>query len=180
VEDFQDEIIEYIAKYGLSRLLIKASQINEDIVKPGTASSGILAVIHTFLAGLSISTDMVIVDPYFFPTRPDPTYHQLAFDAIKPVLSALTSLKVVTQQNSDASVIAAFRALLAQAVPSTVFTHFVSSSFHDRFWINPLNSTGFITGTSLNGLGRKYALIDRMQDRDVIDIVDALKNENVL
>jgi len=45
-----------------------------------------------------------------------------------------------------------------------------SDVFHDRFWIAD-EVRGVFVGTSLNGIGRRYAIIDYLQQRDVVDIV---------
>lgn len=126
-------------------------------------------------------TDMVIVDPYFFASTSDTSYPQLIHDALKPVLATLRSLKVVTLPNKvDQSLLVQVNTLISQTAPSIAMTHATSRSFHDRFWINPNKGTGFICGTSLNGLGKKYTLIERMQSEDVADVSVALKNEGVL
>jgi hypothetical protein len=38
----------------------------------------------------------------------------------------------------------------------------------------------FLDGSSLNGLGKKYALVDHLQSSDVTDVLAALKCENLL
>ena len=46
--------------------------------------------------------------------------------------------------------------------------------FHDRFWIAN-ECCGFIAGTSLNGIGKKYSSINIMDKDDVINIVKLLQ-----
>jgi hypothetical protein len=55
----------------------------------------------------------------------------------------------------------------------------VSEKFHDRFWLAD-GARGLVVGTSLNGLGKRYALVDFMQPSDVRDVVQALKTEGFL
>jgi len=38
----------------------------------------------------------------------------------------------------------------------------------------------FLDGSSLNGLGKKYPLVDHLQSSDVTDVLAALKCENLL
>lgn len=50
-----------------------------------------------------------------------------------------------------------------------------TEEFHDRFWIaNECN--GFTPGTSLNGVGKKYASINFMDKEDVKNIIDIVNS----
>ncbi|OOE39103.1 hypothetical protein BZG06_15875, partial [Salinivibrio kushneri] len=51
----------------------------------------------------------------------------------------------------------------------------ITNDFHDRFWINPVNQKGLIVGTSINGIGKKISLVDKLQDQDVEVILNELK-----
>ena len=51
-----------------------------------------------------------------------------------------------------------------------------SNAFHDRFMLADGQRGAFI-GTSLNGIGRKYALIDYMRDEDAQEIYAAYQAE---
>lgn len=48
-----------------------------------------------------------------------------------------------------------------------------SDLFHDRFWIS--NLSGFVCGTSLNGLSKRTSIIQRLDPLDYIDIYKILK-----
>ena len=69
---------------------------------------------------------------------------------------------------------------LSAVAPSLSVKLKTSDAFHDRFWIDPLAAKGFITGTSLNGLGKRYALVDHLQQTDAADVIAALRNEGLL
>ena len=47
--------------------------------------------------------------------------------------------------------------------------------FHDRFWVGIDNRKGVVLGTSLNGIGKKIALVDILKKSDVDAIIDELK-----
>jgi hypothetical protein len=51
--------------------------------------------------------------------------------------------------------------------------------FHDRFWIffggDTTNCCGLIVGTSLNGLGKKYALIENLSYEDALTIMEDIE-----
>lgn len=52
-----------------------------------------------------------------------------------------------------------------------------SDAFHDRFWIANGNK-GFISGTSLNGVGKRYSLIEILSEEDVTSIMDIVNKNN--
>lgn len=54
-----------------------------------------------------------------------------------------------------------------------------TDDFHDRFWICN-RKRGFSTGTSLNGIGKKYCVIQELESEDVYDIVKHLKDMQLL
>ena len=49
------------------------------------------------------------------------------------------------------------------------------NEFHDRFWVGIDNRKGVVLGTSLNGIGKKIALVDILKESDVDAIIDELK-----
>jgi hypothetical protein len=55
----------------------------------------------------------------------------------------------------------------------------MTDDFHDRFWIAD-KAKGLFVGTSLNGIGKKYALVDVMRDEDTATIVKELRRVNLL
>jgi hypothetical protein len=58
--------------------------------------------------------------------------------------------------------------------PHISVEHSKSKYFHDRFWIAD-DLRGIFVGTSLNGLGKKYALVDNIRDSDTNSIVEELR-----
>jgi hypothetical protein len=64
--------------------------------------------------------------------------------------------------------------------PGLSVAHRTSNTFHDRFWIDPISTKGFLCGTSLNGLGKRYALVDHLEPTDAADVLTALRNESLL
>ena len=55
----------------------------------------------------------------------------------------------------------------------------MTNDFHDRFCIADEVKALFI-GTSLNGIGRKYALADFMEDEDTATIVKELRRASLI
>jgi len=178
VASFAPEFFAYIVEHGLTSLLRRQSLL-EALVAPGTSITVAQTLLHGFLGALAVTTDLVIVDPYFFAST-DSNYPQVVEQILQPVLSGLRNLTIVTNSGAKPTAVSEVTRLLKASEPQLSLVHKISGTFHDRFWINPVSATGFVTGTSLNGLGKKYALVDRLQPSDVADVVAALKGEGLL
>jgi len=64
--------------------------------------------------------------------------------------------------------------------PTIYIVHKISSNYHDRYWISGNREKGLIMGTSLNGLGNKFASVDRINISDVREIVPELIGDSIL
>ena len=69
---------------------------------------------------------------------------------------------------------------LGALTPSITLQHSICNRYHDRFWITSTRSEGLVVGTSLNGLGKRYALVDKLAADDVHSIVSSLSQEGVI
>jgi hypothetical protein len=180
VDSFRPEFVDYIAKYGLSALF-RREPLTEVLVAPGTSSSAVQSLLQAFLGALSVTTDLVVVDPYFFAPTTDTSYPALIEQVLHPVLATLRTLTVITLPNKvDAKLVTDVTAALVVGAPGLSVAHRTSNTFHDRFWIDPISTKGFLCGTSLNGLGKRYALVDHLEPTDAADVLTALRNESLL
>jgi hypothetical protein len=180
IDSFRDEFIKYIEQHGLSALM-RRETLTEALVAPGTTSSTIELLLQGFLKALSVGTELVIVDPYFFAKTTDASYPNLIQNVLLPVLPRLRTLTVITLPNKvDTALVANISHALTLHAPNLSVFHKTTTTFHDRFWINPVSSTGFICGSSLNGLGKKYALVDHLQQSDAKDVINALRKQGLL
>lgn len=180
VDSFRPEFVDYIVKYGLSALLTR-EPLTEALVAPGTSSAAVQSLLQAFLSVLTVTTDLVVIDPYFFAHTADKSYPVLIEQVFRPVLANLKTLTVVTCPNRvDAKLVAAVTAALMVNAPSLSVVHKTSTAFHDRFWIDPISTKGFLCGSSLNGLGKKYAMVDHLEPTDAADVLSALRRENLM
>lgn len=180
IHSFRPDFIDYIAKHGLTSLVTQEVVV-EAIVAPGSMPSAIETLLKSFLGALTVTTDLVIVDPYFFAPTKDVGYPALIENILSPVLSGLQTLTIITlPRKVDSTLVSAVESALLSSAPNLKLVRKTTNSFHDRFWINPLSKNGFVSGTSLNGLGKKYALVDKLQFSDANDVINALKNENLI
>lgn len=179
IDGFAPEFLEYLVQHGLTSFL-RRRPLTEALVARGTTAADVQTLLQAFLATLSVTTDLVIVDPYFFASS-DIGYPQLVEQVLRPVLAGLRNLTIVTLVNSvNAVTLSNITTLLNASAPHLSLVHKTSNAFHDRFWIDPVAGKGFITGTSLNGLGSKYALVDHLESSDAADVLTALRSEGLL
>lgn len=181
VISFKDEIEEYILKNGFSSL-INTQPLLEHIVPPGETSAGIINVMHRYLDSIQVDEELIIVDPYFFAkTSEVESYSNIIKKILKKYQSKLEKIRIVTLPNKvDFEVKNNIKKNIKELNESIDIVHVKSGKFHDRFWISNNRSKGVITGTSINGLGKRYALVDRIDDFDVKSIINGLKTENLL
>lgn len=180
IDSFKPEFIEYIVKHGYSAL-IRRGPLLEYLVPPGTSPGDISNLIASYLSGISVKDELVIVDPYFYAATKDSSYPGTVASVLSTVLPSLKKITVVTLPNKvDSSVKASIDASLRGSNKGIVITSVTSTEFHDRFWLNPSNGRGFLTGTSLNGLGKRYALIDYLIDTDAANVIAVLQKNGLL
>ncbi|MCH8686089.1 hypothetical protein [Pedomonas mirosovicensis] len=170
---FRDEIAEYITQHGLASLY-KYSTLTEDVTSPSLSVDDIEKLVAKFVTLLNGAKRILIIDPYFYASSSSVNVADLFKNLLGHASSELEEVIFVTngkKVDARADIHAAVKAL----VPDCEITEFVTDDFHDRYWIDPDSDKGFVMGTSLNGLGRKVALVDRLQGSDVVDIVSLAK-----
>ncbi|TXD43109.1 hypothetical protein TR80_009650 [Xanthomonas campestris] len=171
VDEFRDEFVDYIAENGISSLIAR-TMVMEDITSSSMSADDIELIISKFIDKLGPLKRLLIIDPYFYSASP--TSHQLLERLLAPHAAELIEITVI-YDNASATNATNMRSAIKAAAPKSTTNEIQSKAFHDRFWINPDCSRGLVMGTSLNGIGKKIALVDRLQDSDVADIVTLAK-----
>ncbi|MEI6852009.1 MAG: hypothetical protein WCL06_04165 [Bacteroidota bacterium] len=180
VYSFKDEIVEYLLEHGFSSL-ISSGLILEQIVAKGTPVNKIIPLIQSYLDRVNIDKELIIVDPYFFAKQRTPGYVNFIDQVLDKYIPTIEDLIIVTNSYAiDATVKSAIISTLKGKKPSLNIIHKQNDDFHDRFWISGAREKGLVMGTSMNGLGNKIALIDRLNTSDVRDIITELKNNGLL
>jgi hypothetical protein len=180
VYSYKDEIVDHILKHGLSSL-IESELILEHLVVKGESINNIIGVLHLYLDKVGIDNELIIVDPYFFATTRDANYATTVQQVISKYLTTVDTLRIITLPNKvDSTLKTSIENTLKTAKPTLSIIHNTSNNYHDRFWISNNREKGIITGTSLNGLGNKYALIDRLNITDVRSIIGVLTTDGLI
>lgn len=120
----------------------------------------------------SENLELIVIDPYLFATS-NKNYCKLLSDIFN--LSKANSILIITSQNNYHQTSFDNIDKLTNISLNVVY----SNDFHDRFWISN-RSKGFLTGTSLNGIGKRFSVIQMIEIDDVQDIVSELINLNLI
>ncbi len=141
----------------------------------------LVKVLSNYLQALSPSKDLTIVDPYFFPANlPDSEAYLDTFREIFGlVIPKVAMVRFITKPDHDRALYKHVKSVLVDLNPEINVIHKMTNDFHDRFWIAD-EMKGLFIGTSLNGIGRKYALADFMKDEDTAAIVKELRQASLI
>lgn len=174
---FRDEITSYIIEHGFSSLYDGSSAM-EAITSPSITINEIERVVGQFVSALDGARRILIIDPYFYAGAAEANVADTFRNLLAYASSALKQIIVVTngKDKGKADIHAAVRTL----IPGCNIVDHVRSEFHDRFWLDPDSGKGLVMGTSLNGLGKKVALVDRLQGDDVAEIIRLTRAAGVL
>lgn len=135
----------------------------------------IKTIIQKHLDNVITSNRLIIVDRYIFPKNADRSYGEYLMDILRKYLPELAEIVFITSadQHNSAMMSYIYNAIKIINPDITIDFRF-TDIFHDRFWISNYNGKGLILGSSLNGYGKKYALIDYLNIPDVREIISEL------
>jgi hypothetical protein len=140
---------------------------------------GIVSLLTNMISRLAPTQDFVIVDRYLLPKNKPTDYLNTLVSLLGPMSQTVSQITLVTDKKHDAQLLTDLVAQLSPPGSKCQIAHRTSEAFHDRFWIAD-RQRGLFIGTSLNGIGARYALADYMDDNDVHEIVSALVAEGLL
>ncbi|MFH2141276.1 MAG: hypothetical protein ABIJ97_02550 [Bacteroidota bacterium] len=179
-EDYNpfDEQRQLFLKHGITKII--NPEYLEFLGTPRDDRGLFIKTFQKFLDNVIKTDSLIIIDSYIFPKNYDTDYPDLLIDILKKYIPQLTKLTFITKSKFD------------QPLQSDIFNKIknINTSisvdlkhtdlFHDRFWLSSPDSKGSFIGTSLNGLGKKFTLIDYIDIDDVKQIFTELKTENIL
>lgn len=181
-----EECKELIRKYGVSSVL-STERIQEELIPRTSDSSAkylIVQMLRDKLLGLSPTESLLILDNYIFPNnivsdagRRD--YLQMFEDIFAPVINMVQEITFITRSAYNRDLFVAMKKALLALNPNLAVVCKCTDEFHDRFWILD-RSKGLFIGTSLNGIGKRYALVDTIRDDDVKELVKVLRERQLV
>lgn len=153
--------------------------MQESALPPGPAQrTGLLALLAQMISKLAPTEDFIIVDPYLLPKNRSSEYFTELLSLLEPIAKSVNRISLVTSEKYDPQLFELLKTNLHQTCPNCVLFLKVSDRYHDRLWIAD-KGRGLFVGASLNGIGRRYAIADYLEDNDAKDVVDDLTKEGL-
>ena len=171
----ESEIKRLLLEKGVSYLW-QLSKLREAVLPRTHDLPALLSVLRNMISRIAPVEELIIVDRYLLPKASQESLDNL-ISVLAPILDIVTRIAVVTSQKHDPTLLGDLRDHLNNRKCKVVVR--ASDKFHDRFWIAD-RARGLFVGASLNGLGKRYALVDYMDEGDVRTIIEALSVEGLL
>lgn len=163
----------WLLKQGTT-LCLKDALLEEAVLQKTDDPSLLISTVKHHLTLLGAKDELLIIDPFFFPESANADYLARLEAIFSDAISSVNHLRIVVGSERNLSLERDFLDM-AQRVRPLITTAVISTdTFHDRFVIGDA-AKGFFIGTSLNGIGRKYAIMDYMNDEDAKEIYKAFK-----
>lgn len=189
VENNSDEcVLEFLRKAGFSEKykVIRCDcvthpyerrnqEILELIIQKNMDDETIMIKLKKYVSHLDGAKKLVITDPYIFRKGNKINVVDVFGKLIDGIKTNLEEVKFLYPDNAkkDNEVFDGMKDILNKnKIKMTVEK---CNEFHDRFWVGIDNRKGVVLGTSLNGIGKKIALVDILKESDVDAIIDELK-----
>jgi hypothetical protein len=145
--------------------ILRRQLLTEAVLPDQTPRDQLLDTIRYQLSQCRPTTSLLIIDPYLFPSNADSTYLDDLVCLVTPAVEAGIDPEIATQADRDPALESAFLTRLATIGAGGTAKIKHTKAFHDRFWIAD-GERGLFMGTSLNGIGRRYAIADYLEEDD--------------
>jgi hypothetical protein len=174
---FRDDFLDHIVADGLSSLY-HFDIAMEGIMSPTMSVDDIKRVVLKFVSTLVGASHLSVIDPYFYAKSSKISTPAIFSDLISEISTTLEKITFVTNGRRNETKVD-IHAAVSLLNNRTKISDYVTDEFHDRFWIDPARNIGLVMGTSLNGLGNKIALVDKLAPDDVNEIVRLAKEQGI-
>ncbi|MCD4743894.1 MAG: hypothetical protein K8R67_15640 [Desulfobacteraceae bacterium] len=179
-EDYEpyNELQELILKHGISKII--NPKYREAVGRPRDDIGLLIKTFQKFIDNVINTDKLIVIDNYIFPKSYDAEYPDLIINILKKYLPKLNNLTFITKRQFNDTLQTDIFNRIKNINNNITIDLKHTEHFHDRFWLSCSESKGAFIGTSLNGLGNKFTLIDYIDNNDVIQIFNELKNENLI
>lgn len=172
LDALRPHIQQHIIDHGLSSLFY-SHMTCDAIMHPGFTTDEIEAVVLGIMSKLDGVKHLLIIDAFFYDDKPDCLL--LLEKIVRSMSSKLEKVTLITH-GKRASMRLGMHKVFSTVVPGIQINDVVTDQFHDRYWIDVENTKGVMVGTSLNGIGKKIAMIDHANAADTREIVRLASN----
>jgi len=167
LDALREHIQQHIIEHGLSSLFYNHMTCDA-ITHPGITTDEIEAIVLGVMSKLDGARHLLIIDAFFYDDKPDCLL--LLEKIVRSMSSKLEKVTVITH-GKRVNMRPAMHNIFSTVVPGIQIYDVITEHFHDRYWIDVENTKGVIVGTSLNGIGKKIAMIDHANFSDTRDIL---------
>lgn len=163
-----------IKEIGITKIL-SMQLITEEVLPDNTQKNVLLDTLKYKLNRIAPVKSLLIIDPYLYPNNPDTDYESYFISIFGESIEKCNELNIITSEDRNTTIESSISKEIKSVNPNIKINTKYSKVFHDRFWIAD-EARGLFVGTSLNGIGRRYAIIDYLDERDSKEIVQRCKN----
>lgn len=149
------------------------SMMYEEVLPPTKPLSGLINILKAMLDKLEVQSSLTIIDRYLFPTKHDKDYIDNLLFLISSSIPENGLVRVIIGERSNKTLLQEFKVNLNKLKPSAEVQVIYTDEYHDRFWILD-EDKGIFVGTSLNGIGKKYSMVDYLNKKDTQEIYESL------
>lgn len=167
LDTLRPHIQQHIIEHGLSSLFYNHMTCDA-IMHPGFTTDEIEAVVLGIMSKLDGVKYLLIIDAFFYDDKPECLL--LLEKIVRSMSSKLERVTLITH-GERASMRPGVHKVFSTVVPGIQINDVVKKDFHDRYWIDVETTKGVMVGTSLNGIGKKIAMIDHANVADTREIV---------
>lgn len=173
-----EEIRQLFLESGITKT-INLDEYIEFLGTPRDDRGLLVETLQEFLDNVITIDSLIIIDSYIFPETYDSDYPDLLIDILKKYASQLAQLTFITKPQFNQPLQAEIFKRIKNLNENINLDLKHTNLFHDRFWLSSSESKGAFIGTSLNGLGKKFTLIDYIDSEDIKQIFQELSMENI-
>ncbi|EGS6501235.1 hypothetical protein P3589_23185 [Vibrio parahaemolyticus] len=149
------------------------STMYAEVLPPTKPLSGLIDILKAMLDKLDVQSSLTIIDRYLFPEKHDKDYVDNLLFVISGSIPENVVVRVVIGERSNKKLLKEFKFKLNKMKPNSEVQVVYTDEYHDRFWISD-EDKGLFVGTSLNGIGKKYSMVDYLSKKDAQEIYDSL------
>lgn len=167
LDTLRPHLQQYIIEHGFSSLFYNHITCDA-IMHPGFTTDEIEAIVLGIMSKLDGTKHLLIIDAFFYDDKPECLL--LLEKIVKSMSSKLEKITLITN-GTRVNLRPAMHNVFFKVVPDIQINDVVTDAFHDRYWIDVDSTKGVMVGTSLNGIGKKIAMIDYANAVDSREII---------
>ncbi len=153
-----------IRRYGVTECLANFL-VTEEVLADATPPHVLVDTLRYKLKMVAPSSELLLIDSYIFPDKYDADYLDFVRAVLSDALRAVPILRLVTRDDRNVKLENDFKQMVSAVNAKLAVDIKYSRDFHDRFWIAD-QDRGIFVGTSLNGIGKRYAVVDYLRQGD--------------